>query len=73
MIKCWIHLENNGDTLLREALFVSKSLHENGKESWYSCVVKVLELLDLKPCNLLRKSKYLIKKIVIGKLKRVIF
>ena len=53
-------MENNGDTLLREALFVSKSLHENGKESWYSCVVKVLELLDLKPCNLLRKSKYLI-------------
>ena len=37
MIKCWIHLENNGDTLLREALFVSKCLHENGKESWYSC------------------------------------
>jgi hypothetical protein len=31
MIKYWVHMENNGDTLLREALFVSKSLHENGK------------------------------------------
>jgi len=51
MIKYWVHLENSGDTLLKEALFVSKSLHENGKESWYSCVVKVLELLDLNPCT----------------------
>jgi uncharacterized protein YegP (UPF0339 family) len=33
MIKYWVHLENNGDTLLREALFVSKRLHENGIES----------------------------------------
>ena len=29
--------------------------------------------MDLKPCNLLRKSKYLIKKIVIGKLKELYF
>ena len=29
--------------------------------------------MDLKSCNLLRKSKYLIKKIVIGKLKELYF
>jgi hypothetical protein len=63
-----LHSENNGDTLLREALFVSKSLHENGKESWYSCVVKVLELMDLKSCNLLRKKNFL-KQIVLPLIK----
>ena len=72
MIKYWVQLENNGDTLLKGSTICLKCLHENGKESCYSCVVKVLELLDLKPFNLLRKNKYLIKKMVIGKL-RVIF
>lgn len=69
ILKYWITLEKSEDILLKEALALSKSLHEKGHTSWYSYIVKVLELQDLTPDSLLRKSKYCIKKVVMGKLK----
>lgn len=49
ILKYWITLEKSEDILLKEALALSKSLHEKGHTSWYSYIIKVLELLDLIP------------------------
>ena len=52
MIKYWIRLETSENNLLKEALILSKNIHNHGQTSWYSFIVKLLELLDLNPHNL---------------------
>ena len=67
MIKFWVRLEKTNNNLLKEALSLSKSLDEEGVNSWFSCINSILSLLNVSPKNVL-KDKINVKNLCIKKL-----
>ena len=70
MVKFWVRLEKSNNQLLREALVLSKKLHDNGHSSWISCIFSLLKFLDLTPHYILN-SKINMKKVIFKKLSMV--
>ena len=46
--KCWYHLQESPNSLLREAFSISKSLHNNGVSTWFSFYDNICKLINVK-------------------------
>lgn len=67
LIKYWIRLEKSENHLLKEALSLSKKIHNRGQTSWISCIFSILKYLDLSTEYILRTNLN-IKKLILKKL-----